>query len=228
MSQRWTIDQLTTVVQKALETGKYDGQQSARVRSVPDLRTIRYYTTLGILSPPIEMRGRRAFYDRTHLLQLVAVKRLQTRGLTLVEVQEALTGADEQTLERLAALPVDFWQQMAESPHAASDAGVAQRANSSKCAPAESADRECFWGAAPAVTFPPEELRQTWQTQPAVHLMVADGVELVFEGIDPARLDPAALVRLSPALRNLAESLREIGLVPNRTGGPQSSHQPSF
>jgi DNA-binding transcriptional MerR regulator len=224
MDSHWTIAELSDLVQKALETAKYDGQRSARVREVPDLRTIRYYTTLGILSPPAEMRGRRAFYGRRHVLQLVAVKRLQSRGRTLVEVQEALAGADEQTLERLAELPSDFWREIAEAPGADRGPTVAELADSRERPPAGSADREYFWGATPDV--PPMAAEpQRWHAQPAVHLTVAEGVELVLGGLDPAKLNPAALDRLSPALRNLAESLREIGLAPNGTGGPRSSHQ---
>ena len=61
MSERWTIQQLNAVVQQVLSAADYGGQPSGRVREVPDLRTIRYYTTLGLLDKPVEMRGRRAF-----------------------------------------------------------------------------------------------------------------------------------------------------------------------
>ena len=62
MSERWTIQQLSQVVRRILAAGDYEGQSSGRVRDVPDLRTIRYYTTLGLLDKPAEMRGRRAYY----------------------------------------------------------------------------------------------------------------------------------------------------------------------
>src|SRR5262249_3405794 len=83
----------------------YDGQPSGRVRDVPDRRTIRYYTTLGLLDRPAEMRGRTALYGRRHLLQLVAIKRLQARGLSLAEIQERLVGLPNSRLEALAELP---------------------------------------------------------------------------------------------------------------------------
>src|SRR5262249_56989090 len=83
----------------------YDGQPSGRVRDVPDRRAIRYYTTVGLLDRPAEMRGRTAMYGRRHLLQLVAIKRLQTRGLSLAEIQERLLGLPNSQLESLADLP---------------------------------------------------------------------------------------------------------------------------
>src|SRR5262249_55542212 len=100
----WTLDDLGGRVALA-RAEEYDGQPSGRVRDVPDRRTIRYYTTLGLLDRPAEMRGRTAMYGRRHLLQLVAIKRLQTRGLSLGEIQERLLGLPNSRLESLANLP---------------------------------------------------------------------------------------------------------------------------
>src|SRR5436309_11361819 len=102
----WTIDELGGRVALALSVD-YDGQASGRVRDVPDRRTIRYYTTLGLIDRPAEMRGRTALYNRRHLLQLVAIKRLQTQGLTLAELQQQLLGRTNAALERLARLSVE-------------------------------------------------------------------------------------------------------------------------
>ena len=76
---------------------------SGRVRDVPDLRTIRYYTTLGLLDRPAAMRGRTALYGSRHLLQLAAIKRLQARGLSLAAVQERVVGISDASLRRLVA-----------------------------------------------------------------------------------------------------------------------------
>ena len=40
------------------------------------------------------MRGRTALYGLRHLLQLVAIKRLQAKGYTLEQVQQALEGLE--------------------------------------------------------------------------------------------------------------------------------------
>ncbi len=99
----WTIEQLREAVALALERG-YDGPPNGRVRDVPDQRTIRYYTTLGLIDRALEMRGRTALYGPRHLLQLVAIKKLQAKGQTLAEVQRTLAGQTNAALARLAGL----------------------------------------------------------------------------------------------------------------------------
>jgi MerR HTH family regulatory protein len=101
---RWTLDQLAERVGAALSVD-YDGQASGRVREVPDQRAIRYYTTIGLVDRPAAMRGRTALYARRHLLQLVAIKRLQARGLSLARIQRELAGATDAQLERVARIP---------------------------------------------------------------------------------------------------------------------------
>ncbi len=101
---QWTIDELAQLVGEALAVD-YTGQPNGRVREVPDRRTIRWYTTIGLLDRPAAMRGRTALYNRRHLMQLVAVKRLQADGRSIAQVQEALLGADDRTLTDLARLP---------------------------------------------------------------------------------------------------------------------------
>src|SRR5579872_4529428 len=103
----WTLDELCSQVALALAVD-YTGANNGRVRDVPDRRTIRYYTTLGLIDRPAAMRGRTALYGRRHLLQLSAIKRLQARGLALADVQARLLGLTPAALEELAALPADF------------------------------------------------------------------------------------------------------------------------
>src|SRR5258707_10433479 len=125
----WTLDELGARVALALAEN-YDGQANGRVREVPDRRTIRYYTTLGLMDRPTDMRGRTALYGRRHLLQLVAIKRLQTHGLSLAEIQGRLVGITASALQRLAQLPADV------------DAG--------EDAKPQAARRGRFWKTAPA------------------------------------------------------------------------------
>jgi DNA-binding transcriptional MerR regulator len=115
-TELWTLSELADLVADALSAG-YDGQQSRRVREVPDVRAIRYYTTLGLLDRPAAMRGRTALYGRRHLWQLVAIKRLQADGRTLAEIQQQLTGVPDATLRALAAMPPDsFWRRRPAPP----------------------------------------------------------------------------------------------------------------
>lgn len=103
-TELWRLDELSSRVERALSVG-YRPASSGRVRAVPDRRTIRYYTTLGLLDRPAEMRGRTAYYGQRHLLQLVAIKRLQAEGLSLAQVQQGLTGLDADALAEVAQLP---------------------------------------------------------------------------------------------------------------------------
>ncbi|TDC65270.1 MerR family transcriptional regulator, partial [Actinomadura sp. GC306] len=104
MEGTWTISELAERAAAALAA---DGstQVSGRVRDVPNERLIRWYTTIGLVDPPLGRRGRTALYGPRHLLQLVAVKRRQAAGRSIAEIQVELTGATDATLERIAALP---------------------------------------------------------------------------------------------------------------------------
>lgn len=100
----WTIDELGDRVALELGGPGYEGVPSGRMRDVPDLRTIRYYTTLGLLDRAAAMRGRTALYGPRHLLQLVAIKRLQARGLSLAAIQKRVVGLSDAALRRLSAV----------------------------------------------------------------------------------------------------------------------------
>src|SRR6516162_7902692 len=99
----WTLAELCAEVAQALAEDA--SQVNGRTREVPDLRTIRYYTTLGLIDRPAAMRGRTALYGRRHLLQLVAIKRLQAKGHTLAELQRQLLGLTDSELAKIARLP---------------------------------------------------------------------------------------------------------------------------
>lgn len=100
----WNLDELVAQVALGLSGGDYGGAASGRVRDLPDARAIRYYTTLGILDRPA-MQGRTAFYGVRHLRQIVAIKKLQSRGWPLARVQQELAGIDDGALKRIAELP---------------------------------------------------------------------------------------------------------------------------
>jgi DNA-binding transcriptional MerR regulator len=190
MTPLWTLDELSAQVALSLSVG-YAGQASGRVREVPDRRTIRYYTTLGLLDRPAAMRGRTALYGRRHLAQLVAIKRLQARGLSLVEIQARLLGLSDRRLEQLAQLPTD-----GEAPAAEARSEPGRRA-------------EAFWAAPPAAAPPapePAGVRVlTW-------LPLAEGATLLLEAARPSdeydleevRAAAAPLLRLLRARRLLA------------------------
>lgn len=129
MTERWTIRELSQAVSDALAEG-YEAPENGQIRAVPNQRTIRYYTSLGLLDRPAAMDGRTALYERRHLAQLVAIKRLQSAGKSLAEIQSILAGATAADTERIARLP--------EGPE------------TSEAPPAAASERASFWLDAPA------------------------------------------------------------------------------
>lgn len=75
-----------------------------QAKAVPAERMIRYYTSRGLLPRPGN-RGRALIYGRTHLMRLVAIKRLQGEGLSLDEIAGRLAGMSAAQVEALAAIP---------------------------------------------------------------------------------------------------------------------------
>ena len=186
MDELWTIDELSALVAEALVVD-YPGPPNGRARVVPDQRTIRWYSTIGLLARPTAMRGRTALYDRRHLLQLVAIKRLQADGHTLADVQQQLVGATDSILTDIARLP-------AKSP----SNGKAARPAPPLAPPA----RERFWAAPPSSAL--------------VHgVRLADGVTVMLAAARvPTRDDLAAI---EEAAGPLLDVLRQRGLNPEGT-----------
>ncbi len=188
----------------------YEGQSSGRVSEVPNLRTLRYYTTLGLLDRPAEMRGRTAYYSTRHLAQIVAIKRLQAHGLPLGEIQAKLHALADAPLERIARIP----------PAARSDALLVPPT------PAESAEeaapkRSAFWRERP-VAAPP----QTGPIAPTLNVELPElqGIKLgpVTLLLSPARpVEEHDLEALRAAAAPLLKLLETRGLV-----RPQTKEKP--
>jgi DNA-binding transcriptional MerR regulator len=101
----WTLPEL--VAEVAARISALPAPKNGQVRAIPDDRTVRYYVTLGLLDRPSAMRGRTALYGKKHVAQVVAIKRLQTMGRSLSEIQELWPTLDDRTLARMSgvALP---------------------------------------------------------------------------------------------------------------------------
>ncbi len=183
----WTIDQLGAQAALALSVN-YQGPPNGRVRDVPDRRTIRYYTTLGLLDRPADMRGRTALYGHRHLLQLVAIKRLQARGLPLAEIQQQLLGVTGATLRRLAQLPANL-----ESPSPPMSGSAAPND------PGRERRRSAFWSAVPA-SLPASQASLEQETAAAVPLQgiqLDDEVTLLLTAARPVYEDDISAIRIA-------------------------------
>ena len=118
----WTLDELVRRVAAALEGPAYPGAPNGRVRELPDRRAVRWYTTTGLVDRPV-MQGRTARYGTRHLHQIVAVKRLQTEGRSLAEIQAELAGATNETLRWVAAVPDELIEAEPSGPQERTAAG---------------------------------------------------------------------------------------------------------
>jgi DNA-binding transcriptional MerR regulator len=182
----WTLAQLCDHVAAALAED-YPGQRSGRVAELPNSRTIRWYTTIGLVDRPAGTRGRTALYNRRHLWQLVAVKRLQAQGRALADIQRELVGATDATLARLAGQePADL--------------------DGRRVAPRDGA----FWTARPTAAAP---ARVDSDSVAVPGVRVADTVTVLLEP-GARQPDPAEIAAIEAAAAPLVDLINRLGLRP--------------
>lgn len=189
----WTLAQLSAEVAQALADNA--SQANGQVREVPDMRTIRYYTTFGLIDRPARMQGRTALYGERHLLQLVAIKRLQAKGLSLTEIQSRLAGQTDAVLRRLAQLPAHG----SHAEHPQTEPSPDERR------------RTAFWGTAPA-SVTENETKEERISFPLIGVPLDDGVTLLLEaGRSLDEEDVQALRAAAAPLLKILKTRRLIG-----------------
>lgn len=68
------------------------------------VRNVRAYQDRGLLSPPV-LRGRKGYYDDSHLVRLRLINQLLTRGYSLGNIQELMQGLEKgQSLQAILGL----------------------------------------------------------------------------------------------------------------------------
>ena len=207
----WRLDELVRRSQQLLALLPAGAGESRRVRWQPDARLVRYYTTLGLLDRPAELRGRTAYYRDRHLLQLLAIKTLQARGSSLQAVQAQLTGQPDAALAALIGLPLDWAARLlaeeaepVENRPLATESGIAQSATA---APAR------FWERTPSPVMPPSESAAVAPTESVTELLavtLAPGARLLLDRRRYPELDD----RLEAALHTLRVALRAVARSP--------------
>lgn len=168
-------------------------QDSKRVREIPSVRAVRYYARQGLLSDPLGYSGRKAVYGQRHVLELIAIKRLQAEGATLAQIRAQLTDTADATLAQLAGLP-EHASIPSQAPDDADDA---------------------FWRALPAL--PPTRPHARPAPAPVDPLYariegvrIAPGVTLTLEGGDSAltAADRQALMSAAAPLLRVIQARR--------------------
>jgi DNA-binding transcriptional MerR regulator len=97
----WNLRDLTALAGALLETsGIRPTSTVANVR--PKERTVRYYVTRGLVTPP-SGRGAAATYSYKHLLQVLAIKLRQMEGQTLATIARDLPQRTGDVVERQVA-----------------------------------------------------------------------------------------------------------------------------
>jgi DNA-binding transcriptional MerR regulator len=190
----WTLRELTAEVASQLARN-YEAADNGQVRAIPDERSIRYYTTLGLLDRPATMRGRTALYGRRHLAQLVAIKRMQALGKSLAEIQGVLPTLDDATLARIAGVELP-----AVAPVRAARSSFWRDIPSLREAPGSPSQGV----ADPIATAPaaPEEAIRARGFVPTWTLPLAPGVMLTLTPARPPNdADADAITRAAEALR---------------------------
>ena len=183
-SRTWSLEELAEESQRYLDD---DGGDSKRVQWKPNGRQIRYYSTLGLLDKPDTENGRTVWYGPKHLLQLLAIKRLQLNGMKLADIQKALAGATVEEMRTLVGLPESF---------------LGQLHNSVKKAP--SARREmAFWATRPASAKPEPKFEHSWQ------LILDPGVTVTLDEKMAHELDEEEREELARALVDTWRKLQE-------------------
>lgn len=138
-------------------------------------RVIRYYTTLGLLDRACEKRGKVAYYGARHLYQLLVIKRLQSQGRSLAEIQALMLGATDESLLDQLELPVGWLELVEEHQTEAPSISI------SSPAPEDAVDRaQSFWATPTPRYQPPIEPEIRPETaEMMVRVTLHQGVEVL-------------------------------------------------
>lgn len=97
----WNLRDLAALVGAILDASAVTPINAA-ARATPSERTIRFYVTRRLVSPP-EGRGTAATYSYRHFLQLLCIKLRQMEGATLATITREMADQTGDVLERKAA-----------------------------------------------------------------------------------------------------------------------------
>jgi len=76
-------------------------QTKGTVSDYPNERTIRFYLSEGLLPAPTEKRGQSSLFRYRHLITLLVIKKLQSKGLPINVIKSTIAGRNIDELERI-------------------------------------------------------------------------------------------------------------------------------
>lgn len=161
-------------------------QQRYKVTARPDVRTIRYYTSQGLLPKPVGYDGGRARYALTHLLRLLWIKKLQAEHLTLARIKRELKKANDADVRRA----------LMKSPPRAAGAGARE-------APPRDPARE------PLLEDAPIDLQAELTVRLPLSMNAGEDALARLTFSPETIRDPARRAQLAAALSELASRLKE-------------------
>lgn len=211
--ETWTLTELAAEAVARIEA--LPAPKNGQVRAVPDDRTIRYYGTIGLIDPPSAMRGRTALYGRKHLAQVVAIKRMQSAGHSLADIQALWPTLDLVALARLTGVALEtkqgggrkeFWKREVKPEPADAALPAVPARPSAPRPPAPFIPRV----SAPLLQPAPVELRL--EIAPGAHIVIA------LPEHAPVTLTPADVRALRAAAAPLVTELAKRGLTAHDLG----------
>jgi DNA-binding transcriptional MerR regulator len=159
-------------------------QERQSVSLVPDERTVRYYSTEGLLAPPEGKQGLNSVYGYQHLLQLLVIKRLQAEHLPIRKIKELVEGKSERELEQLLNIDERTTAQARAAPQNAAteylETLLTRPAARMSAAPAP-----------PSVGFAPTASHSAWsrvEVEPGLELHIRDDYRLTDDAKERQRL----------------------------------------
>lgn len=180
----WNLRDLAALVGAVLDASAITPINAA-ARAQPSERTIRFYVTKGLVSPP-EGRGTAATYSYRHFLQLLWIKLRQMEGATLTAITKEMQDQTGDVLERRAAQTLGASLPVPDRLPLASKGGP-PRGKSGRALTA--------WMARDAERDP--EVSSSWR-----RISLGRGIELHVEAAHP-------LARLGPGDDAVADAVRQ-------------------
>jgi DNA-binding transcriptional MerR regulator len=180
-------------------------QERGTVSDLPDERTVRYYLAEGLLSAAEEKQGTASVFGYRHLLQLLAVKKLQAEHLPIRKIRELVEGRELRELERLLGLDggtaskneaLSYLEKLLTKPAPARPAASARPLNFSSLAASSVAPN-----APPPPLQPSSSSGGAWE-----RIELEPGLELHFQSNYQPPKDSRGLRRLAQAVMRLIET----------------------